>query len=151
MHVGIAHLLVTENTFPAFPAHAHPQFRVSGKRRIEIMFVLNQLYKPSESIATALQQICRSGYFWNSKKYFLLPRHWECRATLLQSHWDMGRIFKNFCRSAVAVPSQVRCDWGITWTALRWFIVVRSDVRIVDTASCHTSHTAEYALWCFVV
>ena len=25
----------------------------------------------------------------------------------------MLRIFKNFCRSAVTAPSQVRYDWGI--------------------------------------
>ena len=34
MHVGIAYLRWREKTFPAFSAHAHPQYCVSGKRPI---------------------------------------------------------------------------------------------------------------------
>ena len=67
----------------------------------------NAQRKPSESSAT----ICRRGYFWTFPNNVWPPatvlqshatslrrmqKHWESRATLVQSHCDMGIFFLNY-------------------------------------------------------
>ena len=81
--------------------------------------------RTSESTASALRQICWSGYFWIFQNSFglLRPRsivmrhHCEKCKKKLQSN-IIAKSLRNgliFCRSAVAMPLHVWCDWRNTY------------------------------------
>ena len=65
---------VTGKTFPAFPAHAHPQFYVSGKRPMEqcakTPYKLFSLHIRVRAIVSTTLDICQSS--WNCVEYSCL-------------------------------------------------------------------------------
>ena len=88
---------VTGKTFPAFPAHAHPQFCVSGKRSItHAIWMRQSLTSNKTQFRWHVKSWWQTDTFLSQYGYFILVMKGHYRSTHLTRHIMRSKVFLLF-------------------------------------------------------